>query len=89
MLLVIVAIVGVPGRLIPLTIELPVVVPSTPPLILSAVVLPIVLPEIVMEVAAPETLMPIIAPAMAAVAPPDVNEPNVLFWMEIVPIDEE
>ena len=81
--------VEVEGRLIPLTRELPVVRPVVPPLILSAAVLPIVFPLIVIEAAAPETLIPVILPATAAVVPLQVNEPNTLFWIEMVPVDDE
>jgi len=84
-----VAVVGVEGKWMPLTNDAPVVRPSVPPLILSAVVLPIVLLEIVIDAATPETIIPEMLPATEAVVPLHVQAPMVLFWIEMVPVDEE
>lgn len=78
-LLVMVAVVGVEGRLIPLTSELPVVSPDVPPRILFTVALPMVLPVIVTAAAAPEIFTPVMLPAIAAVTPELVSAPMVLF----------
>ena len=67
-------------------IELPVVVPRTPARIFSAVEFPNVLPVTVIEAAIAETLTPKTAPGFAAVGLADVNAPNVLLLMTIVPV---
>ncbi|MBK8081425.1 MAG: hypothetical protein IPK25_14785 [Saprospiraceae bacterium] len=75
----IVAVVGVDGRLIPVTKELPVVSPTVPPRMLFAVAFPIVFPVMVTDAAMPEIMIPDILPETAAVVPELVNAPIVLF----------
>ena len=64
---------------IPEANELPVVSPSVPAFIFSAVPLPIVFPVIVIDAATPDEVIPKTPPATAAVVPLLLKLPITLF----------
>ena len=80
---------GVVVTFIPEPIELPVVSPKVPALMLRAVALPMILFVMVMDAAAPDTFIPKTPPAIAAVVPEDERPPIVLIFIETVPVEEE
>jgi hypothetical protein len=76
-------------RYIPETIELPVVEPFTPALILSGEVFPIKLLPILIVEALPVTLIPIMAAGLFVGEQTDVQAPIWLFEIDTIPVEAQ